>query len=114
MGVVRRAAKATGLVVAGYALAVALAFAGDKFRGFFIRTWSVRDVLFRAVTWVARKVEQWRTWQGASPDQRWRWLRVRPLEHLDGDDRHDVFDLDPHEPVVLKRAVTAPRREDRP
>lgn len=99
-----RVVRAAAWFTAGYLSAFFMALAGSKFNGRFIRTWSVRDVLFRAVTWMARRFEQWRTWQGASEGQRYRWLRVKPLEHLDGDDRHDVLP-DPHEPVVLVQAT---------
>lgn len=47
-----------------------MAFAGSKLNGLFVRTWSIPQLLARGVAWVARRIEQWRTWQGATPDQR--------------------------------------------
>jgi hypothetical protein len=34
---------------------------------------------------------------------------VKPLAHLDGDDRHDIL-ADPHAPVVLVRAASTPEQ----
>lgn len=80
--------------VAGYLAAFGMALAGSKFNGRFIRTWSIRDAVFRAAGWVLRRFETWRTWQGASEGQRYRWLRGKPLQDLDGDDRHDWIPTD--------------------
>jgi hypothetical protein len=37
---------------------------------------------------------RWLTWQGATEGQRYRWLTVRELADLDGDDRHDWVPTD--------------------
>lgn len=85
-----RAARAAGWVAVGYLAAFAMALAGSKLHGLFIRTWSIPDVC----RWVRARFNRWLTWQGASPDQRYRWLRVKELKHLDGVDRHDWVPTD--------------------
>jgi hypothetical protein len=37
---------------------------------------------------------RWLTWQGANEGQRYRWLTVKELADLDGDDRHDWIPTD--------------------
>lgn len=88
-----RAARAAGWVVVGYLAAFAMALAGSKLHGLFIRTWSIPDVASRGCRWVRARFNRWLTWQAASEGQRYRWLRVKPLR-VDGDDRHDVWPTD--------------------
>jgi hypothetical protein len=77
-----RVLRAAGWFVAGFLTAVGQGLFGSKLHGL------IADTRLYA-RWV-----RWITWQGASPDQRFRWLTVRELKHLDGEDRHDWVPTD--------------------
>lgn len=77
-----RAARAAGWFVAGWLACIGQGLFGSKLHGLLEDTWLYR-------LWV-----RWLTWQAASEGQRFRWLTVKELAHLDSEDRHDVWPTD--------------------